>query len=90
LPHLGRFIKAAIQRLEKLPANPQRDRLHAAEVRRQWQRYQAVVKQTPQTPALLEARWMIEELRVSLFAQELGTSLKVSPERLNRLWQEIG
>ena len=40
-------------------------------------------------PRLDEIRWMLEELRVSLFAQPLGTSVKVSPDRLQRLWREM-
>ncbi len=90
LPHVGRYIEAAIQRLKKLPASPQRDREHAAIVRRQWSAYQQAATKHPDAPALLELRWMTEELRVSLFAQELGTSAKVSPERLDRLREEAG
>jgi ATP-dependent helicase HrpA len=43
----------------------------------------------PSDSAIGGFRWYIEELRVSLFAQELGTSVKVSPERLERLWKTL-
>ena len=39
--------------------------------------------------ALEEYRWMLEEYRVSLFAQQLGTSIKISPQRLNKQWAKV-
>jgi len=89
LPHLARYLQAAIRRLEKLSGNSQRDRKQAALVRRYWQDYEQVLASNPANTGLGEFRWLIEELRVSLFAQELGTSVKVSPERLDRLWKEL-
>ncbi|MFM1892694.1 MAG: hypothetical protein RLZ44_1771, partial [Pseudomonadota bacterium] len=41
-------------------------------------------------PRLEEIRWMLEELRVSLFAQELGTAYPVSVKRVGRRWRELG
>jgi ATP-dependent helicase HrpA len=90
LPHLGRYLRAAIRRLEKLSGNSQRDRKQSALVRRYWQAYEQALAGNPANTGLGEFRWLIEELRVSLFAQELGTSVKVSPERLDRLWKELG
>jgi len=89
LPHLARYLRAAIQRLEKLSGNSQRDRKHSAVIRRYWQAYEQALASKPANMGLREFRWFIEELRVSLFAQELGTSVKVSPERLDRLWKEL-
>jgi ATP-dependent helicase HrpA len=89
LPHLGRYLRAAIRRLEKLSANSQRDGKQSALVRRYWQAYEQALAVNPANAGLGEFRWLIEELRVSLFAQELGTSVKVSPERLDRLWKEL-
>jgi ATP-dependent helicase HrpA len=83
LPHLGRYLQAAIRRLEKLSGNSQRDRKHSAVVRRYWQAYERILAGNPSAAGLDEFRWLIEELRVSLFAQELGTSVKISPERLD-------
>jgi ATP-dependent helicase HrpA len=89
LPHLGRYLRAAIQRLDKLSGNIERDRRQSALVRRHWQRYEQAAAGKLTDEALTGYRWLIEELRVSLFAQELGTSEKVSPERLDRLWDKI-
>jgi len=89
LPHLRRYLRAAIRRLEKLSGNNQRDRQQSALVRRYWQAYEQAFSANPANTGLGEFRWLIEELRVSLFAQELGTSVKVSPERLDRLWKEL-
>jgi len=89
LPHLGRFIRAAQLRLEKLPGNVQRDRKNAALVARYQRLYRQACAGGSPADALVEFRWLIEELRVSLFAQELGTSEKVSAQRLDRMWSEL-
>jgi ATP-dependent helicase HrpA len=89
LPHVARYLRAAIQRLEKLPGNLERDASRAAVVRRYTRGYEKARTGRARDDRLTEFRWMIEELRVSLFAQELGTSVKVSPERLDRLWKEL-
>jgi len=89
LPHLGRYIRAAQLRLEKLPGNVRRDRNNAALVARYQQRYREALAARPQRAGVADFRWMLEELRVSLFAQELGTVEKVSPQRLDRLWAEL-
>ena len=89
LPHLGRFVRAAIRRLDRLSGNLERDRKQAAVIKRFRQRHEQAVAAGQTGEALTEYRWLIEELCVSLFAQELGTSVKVSPERLERLWKEI-
>ncbi len=89
LPHLARYLRAASQRLAKLPGNAQRDRKQSAVVRRFWQDYEQALRTNPTKVRLTDFRWLIEELRVSLFAQELGTSVKVSPERLERLCKEL-
>jgi ATP-dependent helicase HrpA len=89
LPHLARYLLAADRRLQQAPANLARDREHALLVARYWQRYRQAVEQGGKGAELVKFRWLIEELRVSLFAQSLGTAEKVSPQRLDRLWQAI-
>ncbi len=89
LPHLARYLLAAERRLEQAPANLARDREHALLVARYWQRYRQAVEGGGNGGELVKFRWLIEELRVSLFAQSLGTAEKVSPQRLDRLWQAI-
>ena len=89
LPHLPRYLRAALQRLDSLAGNSARERTQSAVARAYRQRYEAALNKGWSGPQLDEFRWLIEELRVSLFAQTLGTSVKVSPQRLDRLWQEV-
>ena len=89
LKHYPRYLAAAAYRLERLRSgSAARDREHAETVRRLWERWLAGLaeaERTPEAQAASEFRWMIEELRVSLFAQPLGTSVKVSPVRCEKL-----
>ncbi|MEK9826176.1 MAG: DUF3418 domain-containing protein, partial [Methylotenera sp.] len=94
LQHIPRYLKALRLRIEKHPANPERDGKNAASVGLIWLRWQDKVnalqqahQEIPQT--LLDYRWLIEELRVSLFAQELKTPFPVSIKRLEKTWQDI-
>lgn len=86
LPDILRYLKAAERRLEKLPMDPNRDRLHMLKIDTVVERYQALLKKIPKgvaVPAeIKEIRWMIEELRVSYFAQQLGTPYPVSDKRI--------
>lgn len=86
LPDLLRYLKAIERRLEKLPTSPQRDHQHMETVRRVTDEYEAALAALPPghgpTPEHDAVRRMIEELRVSLFAQELGTAQPVSEKRL--------
>ena len=85
LGELPRYLKALRLRLERLPRAPDRDRQQAALLAPLWRRYW----QAPVKPECLETyRWMLEELRVSLFAQELRTLYPVSGKRLERVWEE--
>jgi ATP-dependent helicase HrpA len=87
LPHVPRYLKALLTRLERAALNPAKDQERA----RQIAPYQAAWKQLQATPprsaeacqAMSEFRWMIEEFKVSLFAQELGTAQPVSAKRLD-------
>jgi ATP-dependent helicase HrpA len=85
-----RYLEALRVRLERLPLNPAGDARRAAEVATWWERYEQVVtapRRPPHDPAALaEYRWMVEEYRVSLFAQELRTPRPVSPKRLEAQW----
>jgi ATP-dependent helicase HrpA len=93
LQHFPRFLKAASLRLDKLRADPRRDARLAAEfapLAAQWQREQArQLKSGNRDPQLEQFRWLLEELRVQLFAQELKTSVPVSVKRLSKMWQTI-
>jgi ATP-dependent helicase HrpA len=94
LQHIPRYLKALNLRVQKQPANPERDGKNAASVGLLWQKWQDKTQQLQQAgslilPALQDYRWLIEELRVSLFAQELKTPFPVSIKRLEKTWQEI-
>jgi ATP-dependent helicase HrpA len=85
LDYLPRYLKAIGRRMERLPANARRDAELAAKVKPFIAGVQDLVtKLTRPTvpPQLFQLRWMIEEYRVSLFAQELKTPMKVSDKRL--------
>lgn len=94
LQHLPRYLKALRLRIEKHPANPDRDGKNAAGIGLIWQRWQDKVNALQQAhlevpQEVLDYRWLIEELRVSLFAQELKTPFPVSIKRLEKTWQEL-
>ena len=93
LQHFPRYLKAAAVRLEKLRSDPARDaRLMAelAPLQTAWQREVAArAKGAALTPEIEQFGWLLEELRVSLFAQALKTPVPVSVKRLTKLWQSI-
>jgi ATP-dependent helicase HrpA len=86
LTDVGRYLKAIDNRLEKLPVDPARDRLHMHSIAKVQQALTAqsakVPRSQPVPEALIEARWMIEEYRVSCFAQVLGTAYPISEKRV--------
>jgi len=92
LPHLARYLQGIERRLDKLPENPARDAANMAIAQRVEQAYAHAVTELrgaglqsqpgPFDGDLREARWMLEELRVSLFAQTLGTQAPVSENRV--------
>lgn len=93
LRHYARYLKGAAIRLERARTNPSGDRAKEERLAPYWQRYQAAVSDksgTYDAVALAEYRWMVEEYRVSLFAQELHTPQPVSPKRLDALFTEAG
>ncbi len=93
LEQFPRYLAAIEQRLDKLGANYNRDRVHVEELQRlqdQWQsRREALDKQNLVDDQLWLYRWMLEEYRVSLFAQSLKTRMPVSDKRLRKLWEEV-
>jgi ATP-dependent helicase HrpA len=91
LQHLPRYLKAVVMRLDKLRGDPARDAQRLAELRpleQRWLRRTAELKGAPHA-RLDEYRWLLEELRVSLFAQELRTPQPVSAKRLDKVWAQI-
>ncbi len=96
LPDVHRYLLAAQQRLAKLPADPRRDEARMRDVQAVLAAYQAARAEVaggrsgPSPTVLRDVGWMIEELRVSYFAQQLGTAYPVSPQRIYRALAEIG
>ena len=93
LTHFPRYLRAINVRLEKLRADPARDiRLMGewAQVATPWQRAQKDRHSGKSgDPKMVEFRWLLEELRVSLFAQELRTPMPVSVKRLQKVWESM-
>jgi ATP-dependent helicase HrpA len=93
LAHLPRYLQALQRRLAKYPADPSRDAKHAQALGVLWERYRARADANRAAqrvePALDGYRWLIEEMKVSLFAQELGTAQPVSYKRLEKAWTEL-
>ena len=90
LAHFPRYLKAVQVRLDKLKADPTRD----ARLMTEWQQaampWQRALKSGAHSdPKMQEFRWMLEELRVSLFAQELKTPMPVSVKRLQKVWESM-
>ncbi|MEO8544821.1 MAG: ATP-dependent RNA helicase HrpA [Burkholderiaceae bacterium] len=91
LQHLVRYLKAIVLRLDKVRADPARDNARLAEIRPQEARFwrEVAERKGVTDPRLQEFRWLLEELRVSLFAQELRTPQPVSIKRLDKAWTQI-
>ena len=91
LLHLPRYLKGVVMRLDKLRSDPLRDSQRLAEFRPLEQRWLRRVQELKGAPhaRLEEYRWLLEELRVSLFAQELRTPQPVSSKRLDKAWLQI-
>ncbi len=90
LRQLPRYLKGITRRLDKLAASEQRDRELRLEVQPLWDKYKEEIKKKPHKKTLLQDyRWQVEEFRISLFAQDLGTNKPVSAKRLNKLWHQL-
>ena len=91
LQHFPRYLKAVVMRLDKMRADAERDASRLAELRpleQRWQRRLVELKGA-RHGRMDEYRWLLEELRVSLFAQELRTPQPVSAKRLDKAWAQI-
>ena len=91
LQHYARYLKAIVLRLDKWRADPARDAAKLLELKPQEQRYWRLVAERKGAvdDRMLEFRWLLEELRVSFFAQELRTPQPVSVKRLDKAWTQL-
>ncbi len=91
LAHFPRYLKGASVRLDKLRNNPARDAQSMSEwkvLAQAWERERLARRRAGvEDPALEEFRWLLEELRVGLYAQELRTPMPVSVKRLQKIWE---
>jgi len=94
LAHFPRYLRAIALRFDRLRSGGgRRDRESTELLRAHWQTYQEQAARHEETatrdPELTHFRWMLEEYRVSLFAQTLGTAIPVSEKRLARQWERV-
>ncbi len=91
LQHFSRYLKAITLRLDKWRADPARDSARMAELKPQEQRFWRLVaeRKGASDARMQEFRWLLEELRVSFFAQELRTPQPVSLKRLEKVWAQL-
>ncbi len=93
LPDIARYLAAIERRLEKLPSDPDRDRQRMLQVEQVTLEHQRLLDRTPPDgphgEELQRIRWMIEELRVGLFAQTLRTAYPISAERIFRALDQL-
>jgi ATP-dependent helicase HrpA len=91
LQHFARYLKGVVLRLDKLRVDAARDATKLAELKPLDQKYwRLVAERKGVTDARMqEFRWLLEELRVSFFAQELRTPQPVSVKRLDKAWQQL-
>ena len=91
LQHYARYLKAITLRLDKYRADPARDAQRLTELKPLEQKYWRLVadRKGQADTRMLEFRWLLEELRVSFFAQELRTPQPVSVKRLDKAWGHI-
>jgi len=93
LPDIQRYLRAMVHRLDRLPGDLARDADQMESVARVTTAWHDALARSPTArpdPGLAEIRWMIEELRVSLFAQSLGTPYPVSEKRVLRAIEQLG
>jgi ATP-dependent helicase HrpA len=86
LAHFPRYLKALRRRIERIPGDVERDAVLSARVMpfaEAWRTLETEAPHARPRPELQHLRWMIEEFRVSLFAQEMRTALRVSEKRLS-------
>ena len=95
--HLARYpayLKALETRVERLPSAAPRDRQNIqamAKLQESWRACSGAAREAGRTdPRLEEIRWMLEELRISLFAQPQPTAYPISVKRIEKRWKELG
>ncbi len=89
LDDLHRYLRAAVYRLRKLPENPQRDLELMTRIQLLEEEHDALMDSLPWSPRMVDISWMLQELRVSFFAQQLGAKGPISEKRIRRAFAEL-
>jgi ATP-dependent helicase HrpA len=93
LPHVERYLRAAERRLQRVALDPERDRLRTRHVGEIEAEYELLLRKLPpavaRSPKARAIRWMLDELRVSLFAQVIGTPYPISEKRVYAAMSEL-
>jgi ATP-dependent helicase HrpA len=91
LQQIPRYLQALQKRLQKLDLDPQKDQQVQRQMHAVWQKFQSLaeIESIAKSPEFVELRWMMEELRVSLFAQPMKTLKPVSIERIEKKLKEF-
>jgi len=88
LAHLPRYLDGMLDRLNTLANDPGKDRARMTEYERMAKAFEDAGGTIPLAPgasaAIVETRWLLEEYRISVFAQRLGTAQPVSPQRIQK------
>ncbi|MDP1775473.1 MAG: DUF3418 domain-containing protein, partial [Moraxellaceae bacterium] len=91
--HYPRYLKAMLQRLDKISSNVLKDDKGSAEIQQRWTAWQHLVErwqnQGKDMQPLLDYRWLLEEYRLSIFAQPMKTAVPVSSVRLDKVWAQL-
>jgi ATP-dependent helicase HrpA len=93
LPDVLRYVRGIARRLDKLPDDPAKDRRNLHEIHALEQRYGKLLRTLDRgsiTPDVIDLGWQLEELRISVFAQVLGTPKPVSPQRILKELRRLG
>ena len=91
LEHYPRYLEAMQIRLDSVENDPHRDAARMQEIGPFWQQYLQLLEEGRDYDKNVDDyRWLMEEFRVSLFAQQLGTRARVSTQRLHKAWKKIG
>ena len=93
LAHLPRYLRAVLVRLERMPNGPQKDQSKAEQVVPLWnlwlEQHEKLRARGVPAEDLETFRWLIEELRVSLFAPEQKAAVTISPQKLAEMWKGL-
>ncbi len=93
LAQYPRYLDSVLKRIEKLKSGQEKDRQNTLLIEEHWNRIKKLVDNAYETDcfttSLDDYRWMIEELRISLFTQELKTKVPVSIKRMDKMWNEL-